>query len=1311
MGAVYVADDTQLNRLVAIKIPKLQPNGPKDIIERLYIEARSAAQLQSPHICPVYDVGEIDGQHFISMAYIEGKSLADVLRSGSVLNERQILVLLRKVSLALHEAHQRGVVHRDLKPGNIMIDPRGEPVVMDFGLAFQTMEAARLTAVGQIVGSPAYMSPEQLQGNSANLTPAVDQYALGVVLYELLTAQLPFQGSITAIINQIISQAPPSPRLLRSDMDPKVDQLCQKLMSKQPDQRFASMLAVAELITEILKAKPATATPAEIPKVNTAPVVESVKDPQKNTQGYLDGIRTRVNAMIEKGELRDALDAVKGLLSLKNAEAVNWAREMQQQLVSKIRERKRQTDILSNLGAKLIREHDYAEAINVLNSIPASERTEEMQDLLCDAESKAEETKLLLDDIKRAIADEQPKELALLVKRFLQLKPGNATIRTLADDLKRYGAEKVIQIRRKQKNYFDPAPPLFTSGQLASAGAGVLALGLVCYFWISTYLVPRGTVVVEVQDPRISINFLQQEINQSKPGRFLLKQSDKQTLRVLVDSQPSTTREIGVANREIKRIVARMIDDELVVEITSDLPTFASPDNPSGELKAAEVVGDRTGELASGKNAASDPWIDLMAETSTAHSPKNPVEWNWSDKRLVGKITKQATAGWCWMTPERPITGDFDLEAEFQVVGSESLQVNLPLKETVGTLLIEMGGAALFKIDGKAVEWANNGPPYGNAKTKITPGSRQKIAASVRHAGDNVTIVIRVGDDIVCQFEGLRSRISTPEFMHPTKERLKLVTELAMKSPEARLEVYQCRIREQNLTSLEIKPRPAESAKPPVQPVKSNENSRVVYDADFTKSSGGFPDTDYDFMLTERKNGEFRYVGKKQGWWWNGIEPNLGRPENRHLDDFVIDFDYRMVGNKKGSFLVRFGLAQKDHLSLYVDQSGKVHLRGGADEILVSPVAPRNLKPTDQFNNVRLSVENKNVQVDVNGEKLFEKKLDLYVGESVRIWLAPDEVPFDVRLQRIRLETPKARKVRPTSRAIQTFVSHTKRVRGIEFLPGDEQAVSVGEDHAFKIWNVSTGGVIFDFEGHPAAVTSVSVSEDGRRALTGCADGMVRLWDMDARKLLKTLKGHATPVVKVIIARDGKTGLSTSDDGSIRRWDLKSGGISRIFSGPGTGTMIGISSDEKVVAAGNSGGQILIQSPAGGCPLMGHTPGNVNGIAFTPDNQKLVTASDDGTLRLWQLSDCKQTHRFIGEGAAFGTVSITNNGRYAIAGNIDGAVYGFDLQTGDTVCEIRSEQAVNEIIALSRNNRHVLTTGSADNKLYLWQLPKPADPN
>jgi eukaryotic-like serine/threonine-protein kinase len=255
MGTVYLAEDTHIDRHVALKTPHLSEDPTGTQRERFFREARSAGNLRHPHICPIYDFGQIDGKYFITMAYIEGRPLSALIQPDKPQSERTILLLIRKLALALQAAHDKGIVHRDLKPGNIMVDTSGEPIIMDFGLARQVSrdDDIRLTQTGNIVGTPAFMSPEQVEGNPDNIGPPTDQYSLGVILYELLTGRLPFQGSVMAVMGQTLTKEPPHPSQLRPEIDPRVEAVCLKMMAKTPTERFASSKAVADEITTILR--------------------------------------------------------------------------------------------------------------------------------------------------------------------------------------------------------------------------------------------------------------------------------------------------------------------------------------------------------------------------------------------------------------------------------------------------------------------------------------------------------------------------------------------------------------------------------------------------------------------------------------------------------------------------------------------------------------------------------------------------------------------------------------------------------------------------------------------------------------------------------------------------------------------------------------------------------------------------------------------------------------------------------------------------------------------------------------------------
>jgi serine/threonine protein kinase len=254
MGAVYLAHDSQLDRHVALKVPHFTKDDGPETLERFRREARAAATIEHPNICPVYDVGEVEGVHYLTMAYIPGKPLSAFLNPDRPLPSRQVAALLRKLALALAEAHRLGIVHRDLKPSNIIINQRKEPVLLDFGLARRVKQKdARLTQCDTLMGTPAYMPPEQVRGEVAAMGPACDIYSLGIILYELLAGRLPFEGPPPVIIALVLTREPEPPSRHRADLDPRLEAICLKAMPKKVEDRYATMGLLAADLTEYLR--------------------------------------------------------------------------------------------------------------------------------------------------------------------------------------------------------------------------------------------------------------------------------------------------------------------------------------------------------------------------------------------------------------------------------------------------------------------------------------------------------------------------------------------------------------------------------------------------------------------------------------------------------------------------------------------------------------------------------------------------------------------------------------------------------------------------------------------------------------------------------------------------------------------------------------------------------------------------------------------------------------------------------------------------------------------------------------------------
>jgi tRNA A-37 threonylcarbamoyl transferase component Bud32/tetratricopeptide (TPR) repeat protein len=246
MGVVYKARHRVLNRLVAIKMPLSEYVVSADARERFLREARSAAQLRHPNICPIYEVGQLGARPFIVLGFIEGSTLREWAERQSPTAARSaemVALLARSVGFA----HQHGVVHRDLKPANVLVDEAtGMPVLMDFGLAKLSGEGADLTLDGQVMGTPAYMAPEQAAGQVERVGPPADIYSLGTILYELLCGRPPLVGSAWEIVRRVQTDDVPPPRKLVPRIHRDLDTICLKALAKDPACRYPSAMALAE---------------------------------------------------------------------------------------------------------------------------------------------------------------------------------------------------------------------------------------------------------------------------------------------------------------------------------------------------------------------------------------------------------------------------------------------------------------------------------------------------------------------------------------------------------------------------------------------------------------------------------------------------------------------------------------------------------------------------------------------------------------------------------------------------------------------------------------------------------------------------------------------------------------------------------------------------------------------------------------------------------------------------------------------------------------------------------------------------------
>jgi WD40 repeat protein len=354
MGVVFKARQIRLNRLAALKLISTGTLATEELVKRFKAEAEAAASLAHPNIVPIYEIGEHEGQHYFSMGLIDGPNLREALsetrKRKSEIRKRgepwepggyepkEAARLLAIIARAVHYAHQRGVLHRDIKPSNILLDGAGEPHLTDFGLAKLIEKESTLTHTNAVMGTPAYMSPEQARGETKEVTTAADVYGLGAVLYEALAGTPPFAGGTSLeTIRQVLDEEPRHPSMANPKVDRDLDTICLKCLEKEPGQRYGSAEALADDLDRWLRHEPILARRASVfergvkwsrrqPVLATALVLLQLVL-ALGVAGILWGWRESVLARrAEATERRRAVRAEAEAFALLNESKVNYAR-------------------------------------------------------------------------------------------------------------------------------------------------------------------------------------------------------------------------------------------------------------------------------------------------------------------------------------------------------------------------------------------------------------------------------------------------------------------------------------------------------------------------------------------------------------------------------------------------------------------------------------------------------------------------------------------------------------------------------------------------------------------------------------------------------------------------------------------------------------------------------------------------------------------------------------------------------------------------------------------------------------------------
>lgn len=493
MATVFLAVDEQLDRKVALKIPHGDMQRNEELRTRFEREARASAALSHPNICPIYDVSEFDGIHYISMGYVEGLPLSRYAVSESGLTEQHIAKIVLKLARALTVAHDADVIHRDLKPANVIVDEDHEPVILDFGLALRLNQSTdvRVTQEGAIVGSPAYMSPEQVKCQYDSVGALTDIYALGVVMYELLTGELPFNGTAMAVLGQILTEEPEKPSNTRRTLNVRLEKICLKMMSKIPADRHPTMKAVAEELEEYLQKFDVDSTAAE-------PVEpQSLSEPEQRKLLIQRLIKSADYAQAEK-----LMVALSRETDQKFHQAAAWAAAE----LPKLRETREKVragrKVVFATATRLMKANDYEQAAQLLREYPYDLRTPRMQELLEAAELRASKVKQLRTKIMTFVGRSDDRKLKPLLQKLLTLKPADRRAKEMLSKIDNRSHGPITKVLGDRS-------PAFVHSMAAIAQWGLLA-SLVAvavvpaYLWSNGYLTAPGKSSSEADSIRES---------------------------------------------------------------------------------------------------------------------------------------------------------------------------------------------------------------------------------------------------------------------------------------------------------------------------------------------------------------------------------------------------------------------------------------------------------------------------------------------------------------------------------------------------------------------------------------------------------------------------------------------------------------------------------------------------------------------------------------------------------------------------------------------------------------------------------------